>query len=69
MTSMKLKNGLWLTGESEHWVVSMDQYGAELLGHLTLGEDALWRIDGRYEEYNSAESAVSELVKSGPGRS
>jgi len=65
MTSMQLRTGLWLLGEAERWTVSKDRYGREVLGHITLGEDAMWRIDGRTEEYNTAEAAASELVKCG----
>jgi hypothetical protein len=68
MKSIQLRNGLWLVGEGERLTVSRDKFGTELIGHIVQGDDALWRIDGRKDEFNTAESAATELVRSLTGR-
>jgi hypothetical protein len=51
-----------MIGEAERWAVSRDRYGMNIVGHVTLSEDYLWKIEGRMDEFNTAESAANELV-------
>jgi|HubBroStandDraft_6_1064221.scaffolds.fasta_scaffold779627_2 hypothetical protein len=68
MKAIELKSGLWLIGESERLAVGRDRYGLDTIGYVVQGDDALWRIDGRNDEFDSATSAANELVKSVTGR-
>jgi hypothetical protein len=64
MKTVQLKSGLWLVGEFKRLAVAWDQNGMSVLGYILQGDDDRWRIEGRDEEFDSARSAVDELVKS-----
>jgi hypothetical protein len=65
MKAIQLRNGLWLVGEGERLTVSRDKFRTDVVGYIVQGDDAKWRIDGRNDEFNTAESAASEMLKGG----
>jgi len=57
-----------LVGEAERLAVSRDKFRTDVVGYIVQGDDAKWRIDGRKDEFNTAESAANELVRGLTGR-
>ena len=68
MKSIQLRKGLWLVGEGDRLTVSRDKFRTDVIGQIVQGDDGMWRIDGRMDEFESVEVAADELVKSLTGR-
>jgi hypothetical protein len=63
---MKLRTGLWLTGDLKRLSVTRNPFGNDpkgVIGHILRGSNDKWKIEGTNDEFDSATLAANELLK------